>query len=92
MLYAVRIVETLVKTVVVDADNYDNAVEKVTDIHKRGGVILEAEDFDEVDFEETSTFGENPIADTDERLKLFPVLTMLDEDEGHTVLENQEVE
>lgn len=74
MKYGVRIVESLARTVVVEADSYEDAVEKVSDIYKNGAVVLDAEDFDDVDFEESATFGELPIADTDERLNLFTVL------------------
>lgn len=74
MKYAVKIREVLERTVVVDTDNFDEAVETVSDAYSRSEVILDAEDFTEVEFIESETFGKNPIAEDDERLELFTTL------------------
>ena len=76
MKYAVKIVETLERTVIVDAEDFNDAAQKVCDAyHERGSeIILDADDFSEVDFVESATFGKNPIAEDDERLELFTKL------------------
>lgn len=76
MKSAVKIREILEKTVIVDTDtgSFDDAVQMVSDAYRNGEVILDADDISEVEFEESLTFGKEPIADDDERLKLFTKL------------------
>lgn len=49
--YAITIKETLSKTVLIKADNLDSAVERVEEAHKNGEVVLDYEDYDDVDVE-----------------------------------------
>lgn len=51
MKYNVTITETLKKTVEVEADSYDEAVQSVTDEWKNGDHILDADNFVDVDFD-----------------------------------------
>lgn len=49
--YTITIKETLSKTVLIKADNLDSAVERVEEAHKNGEVVLDYEDYDDVDVE-----------------------------------------
>lgn len=71
MLFAVRVVEELSKTVIVEADDWEAASAKVSDAYHAGDIILTSDDNCEVGFELSATFGDKPIAEDDERLKYF---------------------
>lgn len=80
MKFAVKITESLSKIIIVDTDVYrdvedfHDAVSKVESAYKNSGIILESDDFDDVEIGESLTFGENPIADDDERVTYFTTL------------------
>lgn len=48
--YVVTITETLEKQITVDADNGDEAIEKVRDRYRASKIILDADDFTNVVF------------------------------------------
>lgn len=45
--YAIRVVETLARTVIVEAENFEDAISQVEDAASSGEFILESDDFDE---------------------------------------------
>lgn len=49
--YQVEIKETLSRTVTIVADNADDARDKVNDQYCDQGIVLDAEDFQDVEFE-----------------------------------------
>lgn len=51
MKYVVEITEKLVKHVVVEADNEADAEDKVMDAHRDAKIVLDYDDYDDVDFE-----------------------------------------
>ena len=50
MIYKVRIIETLSRIVEIEADDEYDALSIAEDIYCDGGVVLDAEDFDFVDY------------------------------------------
>lgn len=72
--FGVRIVETLSRTVIVDADTFEEGVQKVNDAYRRSEVILDADDFNEVEFEESATFGTKEVPADDPNIQLFTIL------------------
>lgn len=72
MLFAVRVVEELSRTVIVDAEDWEAASTKVSDAYHAGDIILTSDDNCEVVFKPSYTFWDKPIAEDDERLKYFP--------------------
>ena len=72
--YGIRIIEKLAKTFIVDADSYDEAVQKAHDSYIRGEIILECDDYEEMEIEESETFGRNAIPEDNEKLELFTLL------------------
>lgn len=70
--YAVRVVETLARTVIVEADDFNDAVQKAIDAHSEAEIVLDADDFDDSYFVPSETFGEDAIDENDDRLSLFP--------------------
>lgn len=73
--YAVRVVETLARTVIVEAENFEEATQKVIDAHSKSEIILDADDFDDSYFVPSETFGEDAIDENDDRLSLFPEIS-----------------
>lgn len=51
MKYVVRITEKLVKHVVVEADSTEEAEDKVSDAHRKAKVVLDYDDYEDVEFE-----------------------------------------
>lgn len=51
MKYAVRITETLVRTVVVEAENEQDAEDKVHNAYDDGQIVLDYSDFEECEIE-----------------------------------------
>lgn len=45
MRFDITVIETLSRTVSVDAENYDDALEKVEDMYDRQEIILDSSDF-----------------------------------------------
>jgi len=45
MLFDITIIETLSRTVLVDAENYDDALEIVEDKYDRQEIVLDSSDF-----------------------------------------------
>lgn len=45
MRFDITVIETLSKTVSVDAENYDEALEKVEDMYDNQEIVLDASDF-----------------------------------------------
>lgn len=45
MKYDITVIETLSKTVTVDAEDYDEALEKVENMYDRQEIILDSSDF-----------------------------------------------
>ena len=43
--YAVRVVETLARTVIVEAENFEEAVQRTIDAHSEAEIVLDADDF-----------------------------------------------
>ena len=89
MKYAVKITETLSRTIIVDTDVhadvecFEDAVAKVETAYSNEEIILDAEDFDERTFGESLTFGRNPIDDNDERVSYFSTLKGADDTVDH---------
>lgn len=54
MKYPITIIETLSRTITVEAVNQDEAIEEVKRQYKDGDIILCADDFSEVIFKEQS--------------------------------------
>ena len=50
MKYKVTIEETLVKEIEVEANDFDEALEKVKDMYNNSEIVLSADDFSKVDF------------------------------------------
>ena len=48
--FNVRIVEQLSRIIEVEADSIESAHKKVRDQYRKGDIVLNAEDFDSVDF------------------------------------------
>lgn len=49
--FKIRIIETLSKTIDVEAENFEEAYRKVVDSYSQEDIVLSAEDYDETDFE-----------------------------------------
>jgi len=49
--YKVRIIETLSRIVEVEANDFIDALNTVEDMYCDGGIVLDSEDFDFVDYE-----------------------------------------
>ena len=71
--YAVEITETLKKIVVVEAESFEEAKEKVEIAYSREDIVLIADDFDDVNFSETVIFGSNSISN-DESIDNYEIL------------------
>jgi hypothetical protein len=69
--YAVKIIETLARTVIVEAESFDDAVSKVEEGYDKADIILTADDFEGNEFEISNTFGEDKIDECDPRLEFF---------------------
>ncbi len=69
--FAVKVTETLSRTYVLDADNYEEAEDIIKTARQNGEIILESDDIEETTTEPSETFGTNPISETDERLTYF---------------------
>lgn len=65
MKYAVRIVEELSRTVIVEAEDWESAADKVSDKYHSCDIILEADDFSGVDFEKPEWSDDKPVNDKD---------------------------
>lgn len=72
--FGVRIVETLSRTVIIKADTFDEAIMKVNDAYQSSEVILDADDFEDVEFIASSTFGKQPISEDNQSVSLFTKL------------------
>ena len=81
MKYAVKIVETLSRTVVVEADSFRDALTAVDAAYFNEKIVLDAEDFEGTDFISSETFGEEPINEEDDRLQYFSTLDSDEETE-----------
>lgn len=51
MKIGVRIIETLRRNVMVDAEDVDEAIDKVKQMYKNEGIILDEEDYVDTDFD-----------------------------------------
>ncbi len=73
--YAVKVREILERTVIVDPGEngaFEDAVDIVSDAYNNCDIVLDAEDMcGRAEIGASETFGENPIADDDERLEIF---------------------
>lgn len=70
--YAVTVKEILAKTIIVEAQNYDEATNKICDAYYDGKIILDYRDFDgEACFDETALWGYGEIPEGDKNLKYF---------------------
>lgn len=63
MKYVVEITEKLVKHVIVEAESTDEAEEKVSDAHREAKIVLDYDDYEDVDFECLREVDEDDIAD-----------------------------
>lgn len=45
MKFDITVIETLSRTISVDAENYDEALEKVEDMYDRQEIVLDSSDF-----------------------------------------------
>lgn len=45
MKFDITVIETLSKTISIDAENYDDALEKVEDMYNRQEIVLDSSDF-----------------------------------------------
>lgn len=45
MRFDISVIETLSRTVSIDAQNYDDALEKVEDMYNRQEIVLDSSDF-----------------------------------------------
>lgn len=52
MKYAIRVAETLAKTLVVEANDVDSAIDIVRDKYKKGNIIFTEDDCSDVDIED----------------------------------------
>lgn len=71
MKFAVRVVEELTRTVIVDAEDWEAAKAKVSDAYHAGDIVLDGFDYYGVEFELSSTFGDKPIAEDNEDLEYY---------------------
>lgn len=55
--FGINIKEFLKKTVIVKAENIEEAVQKVNDAYEQGKIILDAGDYDEAEIEPSPYFG-----------------------------------
>ncbi len=69
--FAVKVTETLSRTYVLDANNYEEAEDIIKTARQNGEIILESDDIEETTTEPSKTFGINPISEIDERLTYF---------------------
>lgn len=63
MKYVVEITEKLVKHVVVEADSELDAEYKVMDAHREAKIVLDYDDYDDVDFECLRKVDEDDVKD-----------------------------
>lgn len=63
MKYVVEITEKLVKHVVVEADTKEEAEDKVSDAHREAKIVLDYEDYEDVEFECLREADSDDIAD-----------------------------
>lgn len=63
MKYVVEITEKLVKHVIVEAESTDEAKEKVSDAHREAKIVLDYDDYEDVDFECLREADEDDITD-----------------------------
>ena len=64
--FAIKIKETLARTVIVEAENIDEAIQKVTDAYEAGKIILDSDDYDDtVCIEPSEYFNGGKITDED---------------------------
>ncbi len=71
--FAVKVVKRLARTVIVDAESFDEGVDVVREAYDNCDIVLDADDIDNdgAKFIASETFGENPIAEDDERLTYY---------------------
>ncbi len=55
--YGISVKETLNRTVIVEAENINEALEKVNDSYKKCEIVLDAEDYDDTEIEPSPYFG-----------------------------------
>lgn len=55
--YGISVKETLNRTVIVEAENINEALEKVNDSYKKCEIVLDAEDYDDTKIEPSPYFG-----------------------------------
>lgn len=48
--YKIKIIETLSRVIEVEADDYYEALDQVENDYQKGDIVLDYEDFDEVEF------------------------------------------
>lgn len=63
MKYVVEITETLVKHVIVDAESIEEATDKVSDAHREAKIVLDYDDYEDVDFECLREADKDDVAD-----------------------------
>ena len=69
--YAVTIKEVLSRTVLVEADSFDEACSLTEDAYKAADIVLDADDFSDKEFIPSETFGKVAIDKDDERVQYF---------------------
>lgn len=63
--FAIKIKETLARTVIVEAENIDEAIQKVTDAYEAGRIILDSDDYDGACIESSEYFNGGKVTDED---------------------------
>lgn len=55
--YGIRVIETLQRVVIVEAEKLEEAIQKVNDAYEQDKIILNADDYDETEIEPSPYFG-----------------------------------
>ena len=55
--YGISVREILKRTVIVEAENIDEALQKVNDAYKQDKIVLDMDDYDETEIEPSPYFG-----------------------------------
>lgn len=67
-IYAIQITETLQKTVLVKSENLEKGIEKVKKSYDNGEIVLDYEDFQDVEFYKSSCYKDG-VFTGDEKLR-----------------------
>lgn len=69
--FAVEIEETLSKTVVVEAEDWESAANKVRNLYYNSDIVLGIDSYVDTDFLETDVFGKNPLPNNEALLECY---------------------